>query len=145
VTTQLTPHFSIEELSHTDKKIVNVCPLALAGNMLRLAETLEQVRSIIGNIPIHVESGYRCAAVNHAVGGVHNSAHLEARAADFWPIGFDLAQTFDLIRNSGIIFDQLIFEQTWIHLAVAEVGEKPRQESLTAHMGEHGKMLYFHV
>jgi hypothetical protein len=141
--TQISQHFTVEELSHTNTGIPNECPLAIAGNMLRLAETLEQVRSIIGNVPIHISSGYRCPELNAAVGGVSNSAHLEARAADFWPIGFDLAHTFDLIRNSSdIIFDQLIFEQTWIHLAIAE---KPRREVLTAHMGEHGKMLYFHV
>lgn len=138
---RLTPHFDAAELSHTDRKIENICPPSLAGNMLRLAETLEQVRTLLG-VPIHVNSGYRCEELNSAVGGVSNSAHLEARAADFWPLGFDLAKAFDLIRHSDIIFDQLIFEQTWIHLAIAE---KPRREVLTAHMGEHGMMLYFHV
>lgn len=140
---RLTPNFTVAELQRTNKPIENECPPSLAGNMLRLAETLEQVRALLG-VPIRINSGYRCEALNRAVNGVHNSAHLFARAADFFPVGFDLDEAFDKIRESDLVWDQLIKEPSWIHLGLSANGIVPRMDVMTAHMGEKG-MVYFHV
>jgi len=140
---QASQHFSVEELTRTNTGLDNDCPVALAGNLYRLAETLEQVRELLG-CPIKINSGYRSDAVNRAVNGVRVSAHLYARAADFVPTDGTLEEAFDNIRKSGIIFDQLILEPTWIHIGIAAKDETPRQESLTAHQGSNG-MTYAHV
>lgn len=141
--TQISQHFSLEELTRTDTGLENDPGIAMAGNLARLAETLEQVRELLG-VPIRINSGYRSEEVNAKVGGVRTSAHLFCRAADFVPVGMPLADAFDDIRKSGITFDQLILEPTWIHIGIACVREQPRQQSLTASM-QAGKMAYRRV
>lgn len=100
-------------------------------NLTVLAETvLEPIRALLG-VPLHINSGYRCPAVNLAVGGKANSAHLDGRAADFVPIGMYLRDAFVKIAASDIPFDQLIVEYgSWIHVAIARQGVDPRREVL---------------
>ncbi len=57
-------------------------------NIVRLADYLEDVRSLFGKASIVINSGYRPPAVNHAVGGVSNSQHLYGAAADIIVSGF---------------------------------------------------------
>lgn len=138
--TQITPHFSLEELTRTDTGLENDPGIALAGNMARLASTLEQVRELLG-VPLDINSGFRTEEVNRRVGGVRNSAHLFARAADFVPRGMSIDDAFESIRKSGITYDQLILEPTWIHIGISCVREKSRQEDLIATMRD-GVMKY---
>jgi len=135
--TQLTPHFSLEELTRTDTGMENDPGRAMAGNLLRLAETLEEVRELLG-VPLRINSGYRSEAVNKRVGGVRTSAHLFCRAADFVPVGMPISEAFDMIRESGITFDQLIIEPTWIHIGIACAREKSRRQTLIATMKAWG-------
>lgn len=48
----------------------------------RLIELLEELRDIIGGLPLHINSGYRCPQHNAAIGGVSNSQHTKGTAAD---------------------------------------------------------------
>ena len=48
----------------------------------RLIELLEKLRSNIGGKPLTINSGYRCPVHNANVGGVKNSQHVLANAAD---------------------------------------------------------------
>lgn len=57
-------------------------------NIIRLANYLEDVRSLFGGASVTVTSGYRPPAVNAAVGGVSNSQHLYGAAADILVSGF---------------------------------------------------------
>ena len=141
--TQITPHFSLEELTRTDTGLENDPGAAMDGNMLRLAETLERVRELLG-VPMRINSGYRSAAVNSRVGGVRTSAHLFARAADFVPVGMTIEEAFNILRESGLVFDQLILEPTWIHIGIACAREKPRMQCLIATM-QAGAMRYRRV
>jgi len=143
MTAMLSQHFSVEELTRTETGLENDPGIALGGNMVRLAETLEGVRELL-DCPLHVNSGFRSEAVNRKVNGARNSAHLFGRAADFVPQDVPIAEAFERIRKSGLVWDQLILEPTWIHLGIACVQEKPRQECLTAHQGSNG-MTYSHV
>lgn len=82
-------------------------------------------------VPLHINSGYRCPAVNAAVGGKIASAHMDGRAADFVPVGMYLREAFDKIKASDLPFDQLIVEYgTWIHVAIARQGVDPRRQVL---------------
>lgn len=132
---QVGKYFSIAELTFSDtatrKGIMNRPGPAARANLGRLcAEVLDPVRQLLG-CPMHVNSGYRSPALNDAVGGKPNSAHKDGRACDFRPIGMSLRAAFDLIRNSEIPYDQIIIEyKTWIHIAIAPAGEKPRRQVL---------------
>lgn len=81
-----TAHFSLEEFtrSSTAKKmgIDNTPDARAAANLFILAsQVLEPARAIIGN-PVVITSGYRCEALNKAVGGVNGSYHKKGMAAD---------------------------------------------------------------
>ncbi|WGS46059.1 D-Ala-D-Ala carboxypeptidase family metallohydrolase [Burkholderia sp. JSH-S8] len=138
--TSLTAHFTLEELSASDtarrRGIDNTPSAAVAANLRRTAEALERVRDLLGARPVIVTSGYRSSALNHAVGGVPNSAHLAGLAADFvcprFGAPLDICRA---ISASSIEFDQLIQEGTWVHIGLAAVGAKPRRQVLTASFG----------
>ena len=71
---QLSAHFHASEF---------VCPCCGTGHVKpRLIELLEELRSALGDNPIHVNSGYRCPKHNEEVGGVANSQHVFGNAAD---------------------------------------------------------------
>lgn len=138
MTTTLTPHFTLEELTFSETAarwgLVNQPLPGHIANLRRLCETLlEPARELLG-VPMHINSGFRSAAVNAAVRGAHTSAHVVGLAADFVPIGLDLAIAFDKLRAARALpFDQIIFEcRAWIHLAAAAEGLTPRRQALTA-------------
>lgn len=132
----LTPHFTLEELVHSSEAVrrglKNDPPPEVLPRLGRLAQLLERVRMVLG-VPVVVSSGYRSPAVNRAVGGSSKSAHMEGRASDFIAPGFGTPQEVAKhIRDSGIAFDQLIYEGTWVHIAIPPDGETPRMQVLTA-------------
>jgi len=136
---QLTAHFRLIEFTRSDtasrKGIDNTPSDEHLTNLHRLAETLEEVRELLG-YPIIITSGYRSPALNRAVGGVSNSSHAQGLAADFHCPGY--GSDYDVCRmiaGSRIEFDQLIFEQaatTWVHLGV---GERMRREVMSWRAG----------
>ena len=52
----------------------------------RLVQILQQLRHHF-NVPIRINSGYRCKEHNAEVGGVSNSAHMRGMAADIYVTG----------------------------------------------------------
>ncbi len=93
---------------------------------------MEQVRTILGGAPIHVDSGYRSPLVNAAVGGVSTSAHCRGLACDFVVPEFGAPTDVALaILHSDIEFDQLILEYGWVHIGLAQPGCVARREVLT--------------
>lgn len=129
----LTEHFTLEELVASQlaarRRLDNrPGPVELAS-LRRVAALLEQVRALVGG-PITVSSGYRSSAVNAAVGGARNSAHLQGLAADITAPGVAPKALAALIRDSDIQFDQLIYEGTWVHVGLS--AGAPRREVLTA-------------
>lgn len=130
---QLTEHFSLAELTAsqvaTRKGIDNAPPPAVAANLARVAATLEQIRALVCG-PITVSSGYRSPALNRAVGGAANSAHVLGLAADINALGLSARALALLIREGGILFDQLIYEGTWVHIGLAAGAQ--RNQVLTA-------------
>jgi zinc D-Ala-D-Ala carboxypeptidase len=137
---KLSDNFSLDELSMSQMAlrlgIDNTPPLDAVMNLVQLCDILlEPIRTLLG-VPLHIDSGYRTTAVNAAIGGAKDSAHLEGRAADFVPIGMPLKEAFDRIRMSDLPYDQVIIEcGSWIHVAIARTGAEPRMEALTASGG----------
>ena len=134
---QLSEHFSLEELIASEiaarKGIDNTPSPSIIVNLRVLAAGLEQVRAALGGKPIHVSSGYRCAALNRAVGGAGKSAHMDGLAADILCPQFgpplDVCKA---IVNAGIKTDQIIHEfGHWCHVAFAAPQQVARGQLLT--------------
>ena len=114
---QLTEHFTLEEMlrseTATKKGIENRINAEEVNNLQKLCQkVLEPLRAHFGK-PIRINSGFRCKALNDAVGGAKNSYHTKGRAADipFVP-GY-----YAYIRDS-LPHTELINEGTWIHVAL---------------------------
>lgn len=119
MTTKLTAHFALEELSCTQHRTIdNRPPPELVGTLRLTAARMEQVRRVLGDRTITVSSGYRCPELNWAVGGARTSAHLTGHAVDFNCYGFGAPKAVcRAIADSNLGFDQLIEEGSWVHLS----------------------------
>ena len=127
---KLSKHFSLEELATTNNKKFAKKNLDEAKQnifeMECLAYFAEQIRAFI-KVPMLVSSGFRCYDLNKAVGGVNTSQHLVFRAIDFVPKGMSIDECFDILRDSPLVYSQLIKEQSgksvWIHVGMGDKRE----------------------
>ena len=129
----LTPHFTLAELTVTDhREFDNTAPASVVPNLTRLADLLEQVKVVLGGKPILVSSGYRSILVNSAVGSKPTSQHRLGCAADFRVPGVTPDQVVQALRKSTVQFDQLIREfDRWTHISVPNtVADAPRRQVL---------------
>lgn len=146
---KLSEHFTLEEMVisqiATRKGLDNTPPPEELKNLRALCvKLLEPIRALAGN-PIVVSSGYRSPAVNKAVGGAKSSQHVLGQAADITCPALGQKKFFDLIRKSGLPFDQVIdeFEQ-WVHVSHRRDPRKNRGEALRARKA-NGKTVYTKV
>lgn len=131
--TQLSPNFSLAELTTTSTGIANVPTGQLLQNLTYTAQQMEKVRAILGT-PIQINSGYRSDAVNRAVGGVTTSAHSFGFACDFISPAFGTPyEICAALIKGGMKFDQLIHEKRrWVHIGFGlKTGMSQRQQVLT--------------
>ena len=83
-----------------------------------LIRKLEIARDHAG-IPFKINSGYRCAKHNKAVGGVLNSAHLTGKAADIETLlSVDRYKIVDGLIKAG--FERIEICPTWTHCDIDE-------------------------
>ncbi|KQZ05914.1 hypothetical protein ASD21_18185 [Caulobacter sp. Root1455] len=112
---KLSAHFSLEEFTISSKAlsmgVKNDPPPAHLENLKHLAERMETVRALF-NRPIEITSAYRNPQVNAAVGGAPTSAHALGHAADFHVDGMTDLEVAKCVRDSGLKFDQLIYEKS---------------------------------
>lgn len=117
-------YFSFPEMEHSNTaarlKIDNSMPPTARENMQRLIETvLDPLREAWG-CPITVSSGYRCQALNRAVGGASSSHHLKGMAADITTGNrANNRRLFQKILDLDLPFTQLIDESnfSWVHVS----------------------------
>lgn len=116
----MTPHFTLDDLTHTDHRALDNTPDAAAkANLFRLAQLLEDVRTAIGNRPILINSAFRSKAVNDAVGSKDTSQHRLGCAADMRVPGMTPDEVVRAVMAAGLPFDQLIREfDRWTHISV---------------------------
>lgn len=126
-------HFTIDELCRSDtarsRGIDNTPTEEVRKNLTALVgNVLDPLREWYGK-PIYVNSGYRCPALNKAVGGVANSQHLTGQAADI-DVN-DRAENRRLMKHieDNLDFDQLIWENggAWVHVSYRPDGKNRRQ------------------
>ena len=113
---------------------------AQVANLKRLCGWLERLRSRYnerygeGDDPIVINSAFRSAAVNKAVGGAATSNHLTGCAADIRVSGMEQALRYavillDISDESREDYDELLIERNargaiWLHFAVRASGNR---------------------
>jgi len=130
---KLTEHFSLEELTHTDHRQYDNTPNdAELENLKRLAEFLEEVKTVFDGKPIMVNSAFRSKQVNDAVGSRDSSQHRIGCAVDFRVPQLTPDQVVRAVIASGIGYDQIIREfDRWTHISIPnQEGGKPRKQAL---------------
>jgi putative chitinase len=129
----LSPSFTLEELTHTDHREYDNTPNdAEMQNLVRLATFLEQVKEVLGGKPIIVNSAFRSAEVNKAVGSTDKSQHRHGCAADIRVPGMTPDEVVRAIIDSGLPYDQVIREfDRWTHVSIPNVEDaEPRSMAL---------------
>ena len=119
-------YFSIKEMTKsntaTAEGIDNTPDQTITNNLIKLIEAvLDPLREWYGK-PIIVNSGYRCEALNKAIGGAKSSQHMLGEAADI-TVGSkeENEKLFNYIKDN-LEFDQLINESdfSWVHVSYRE-------------------------
>jgi hypothetical protein len=129
----MTPHFTLDELTHTDHRTLDNTPNEQElANLQRLAEFLEDVKEVLGGKPIMVNSAFRSKQVNDAVGSKDTSQHRIGCAVDIRVPGLTPDEVVKAIIASGLPYDQIIREfDRWTHVSIPNTPEaKPRKQAL---------------
>jgi putative chitinase len=129
----LTPSFTLEELTHTDhREFDNVPNEDELANLYRLADFLEQVKALLGGKTIIVNSAFRSAEVNRAVGSSDKSQHRRGCAADIRVPGMTPDEVVKAIVGSDLPYDQVIREfDRWTHVSIPNTDDTaPREMAL---------------
>ena len=139
---RLSEHFKLAELCKTSVRTAdgNIPSHAAIENLKRLSGWLEMLRSEWnnrygdGDDPVIINSGYRSAQVNKAVGGVATSNHLTGCAVDIRVLGMEQLLRYavillDISDESQEDFDELLMERNakgtyWLHFAVRPEGNR---------------------
>jgi len=140
---QLSKNFTLQELTSTSIHLPNVpTKVEIARLQALVTHILQPLRDLYGH-QICVNSGFRSAAVNSAIGGAPNSQHCTGEAADL--DAADNAAIFQLIRQH-LPYDQLIWESgddhqpAWVHVSFR--AEHNRKEVLRMRV-VGGKKKYY--
>ena len=122
----LSKNFTLSEFTKSktaDKLGIKNIPSAYEINNLKelVDNLLQPLRDLYGK-PMTVNSGYRCPALNKAVGGVPTSDHVKGRAADIHCE--NPRALLSVLNKSGLAFDQSILYPTFLHLSYREGGNR---------------------
>lgn len=136
MSTNLTPHFTLEELATTSLASYKSKNIKEAkrkmGKMYMLAGFAERIREIIG-YPLIVTSGYRCTELNKAVGGALVSQHMLCEAIDIVCKENKVETMFQKIKNSDLKYGQMIIETNkagsqWLHISIGSNKQRLKYE-----------------
>lgn len=132
--TQLSEHFALDEFTASQTAarlgIDNTPDAEALENLRNTAAGMEQVRAFLGGVPVKISSGFRCLALNAAVGSRTTSQHVTGCACDFTAPAYGTPEQIvrDLL-TSGVPYDQLIYEfATWVHISFSP---QNRRQALT--------------
>lgn len=128
--TQLTPHFTLEELCRTSVRIANIPSTSAEKALFALAtHILEPIRAKFG--AFSPTSAFRSKKVNQAVGGSSRSSHLLGEAADIVIKGKDARLVASWCRKFLPMYDQLIYESkdgvAWVHISYSATHKNRKQ------------------
>jgi putative chitinase len=139
----MTEHFTLDELTHTDHRTLDNTPNETElANIQRLAEFLEEIKTLLGGKPIMINSAFRSKAVNDAVGSKDTSQHRLGCAADIRVPSMTPDAVVRAIVASDLGYDQVIREfDRWTHVSIPnEPSRVPRKQALI--IDKHGTRLF---
>lgn len=116
----ISENFEWEEFERSETAdrlgIDNSIPNEAAASQIRALVTtlLQPLRTAYGN-PLQISSGYRCKALNDAIGGARNSQHIKGQAADI--ATENPRELAALVIERQLPFDQMILHGNFIHLS----------------------------
>lgn len=94
-------------------------------NTIKDFDVRDNIKALVDNLlqplrdawggPIFINSGYRCPALNDAVGGVATSQHVKGQAADCGCT--DPLALARLVKKMGLVYDQMGVYASFIHLS----------------------------
>ena len=149
-------YFTFDELTRSataKRKGINNAPTyTIKQNLQALVEkVLDPLREKWGK-PIVVTSGYRCPALNKAIGGATNSQHTKGEAVDIRTVSDTRDENMKLLKclmNSGLVWDQVISEYVdaqgrpdWIHISYKKLGGN-RQKKTTCLNGTYSNGIRY--
>jgi len=125
--------FSLSELTRSDKAaqlgLANTPhPEARIALHALVEAVLDPLREHLGR-PVHVSSGYRCLAVNRAVGSDDTSQHIRGEAADIWVDGMSPRELARAVVDLGLQVDQLIWYEPGHHKPAVHVSHTRRRRN----------------
>mgnify|MGYP000234577421 CR=1 FL=1 len=129
----LSPHFTLEELTITEHRDLDNTPNdSEKNNLKRLAEFLEEVKTVLGGKPVMVNSAFRSKQVNDAVGSKDTSQHRIGCAVDIRVPQLTPDEVVKTIIASGLPYDQVIREfDRWTHISIPNQADgSPRKQAL---------------
>jgi hypothetical protein len=145
---QAKKEFNINDYTYSatsiHKLIDNIPSPIHVYNLKQLHENVTlKLLEILPNKTIVITSGFRSINLNRAIGGSSLSQHCNGQAIDIQVEGVSVENVFNTIRNSSILYDQLIQEfDSWIHISFAK--NKNRNQDLRA-IKEKGKTKYIKI
>lgn len=94
------------------------------GTVFKLAHTFDNIRKLIGNKPLIINSGYRSLSYNTTVGGSPGSQHLLGRALDIQSNVMSSVILYDIIFRNSIALGVrgLGLYHTFVHF---DIRDKP--------------------
>ena len=141
----LSEHFRLAEftisLTAITHGIDNTPPLPAICNLQQLClHVLEPLRAHLGHA-VRINSGYRSAKLNAAVGGVKTSDQTRGCAADIFVPDVKTGRQWFAWMMDNLPFDQLIWETAsagkaqWIHVGYRGAGRNRQQ--VIGHLVKH--------
>jgi zinc D-Ala-D-Ala carboxypeptidase len=111
------------------------------ANLNRTADKAQEVRTFLG-FAVYASNFYRCLKLNRLIGSKDTSQHPKGQAGDITCPGFGTPkQIFLALKESGIEFDQVLMEGSWLHFSIREFG-KNRNQFAYYEMGSNGKRQF---
>jgi len=147
MTVQLSPHFTLDEFINSTTAQRNginntPSPEVVVALQALVDHVIEPIRVAV-NVPITIDSGYRCPILNALIGGQPSSQHQalggKAAAADLKTPKMTALQLANaILQIKDLPFDQLLLEfhspsqptSGWVHVSYSLEGP-PRKMVLT--------------
>lgn len=138
---RLSKNFTYEELCYSniaERRGINNRPqtkeeeMNVIENLRNLCfEVLQPLRDYLGS-PVIINSGYRCKALNEAVGCVKNSQHCRGEACDIRISSTKQGREWAAWIEDNCRFDQMLLERNknggvWLHVSCKRNAEANRQ------------------
>lgn len=152
---RLSKNFTLREFERSDvaTRLVidnSVKSEEVRNNLQDLVDLILQPISDHFQLPVRINSGYRCPELNARVGGSETSQHMLGCAADIEIPGVSNYDLACWIRDEMLPYDQLILEfytrgepdSGWVHVSIAPKNARNRQEELTIGRNVNRKGLH---